>query len=265
MVRPFTSKLIKTLNLAKEKVWFNEENWFHFFTGEFISQTGIYTFYGSMRDMNVFAKAGAIIPMATHHNQGVSNFPSELDIHIFPLSNNIFTLIEDNESEIIKTTIQLINTKNNLKVIISSETLNYIQRDLHIHFRSVNLSSIIKVSCEHSVKRIKQNNTIKVTLKYNMKNTIEITLVNTLPVCKNPYSLNKDILKAISLSSLKTKEKNSIGYIDYNKPHESRGWLANSKTLSEKIKGIKNLPIPKNVKIYLKEIVKKAIKNANSY
>ena len=81
--------------LAKRKVWFPAGTWFNFFTGKSISGGGWRETTAALEDIPVFAKAGAIIPLAPKVGWGGIGNPSELDIFIFPGADNEFALYED--------------------------------------------------------------------------------------------------------------------------------------------------------------------------
>jgi alpha-glucosidase (family GH31 glycosyl hydrolase) len=81
--------------LAKRKVWFPAGTWFNFFTGEKISGGGWREITATLEDVPVFAKAGAIVPLAPLTGWGGVGNPSELDIYVFPDKDNEFILYED--------------------------------------------------------------------------------------------------------------------------------------------------------------------------
>ncbi len=89
---PFTSPIDPDTRLSRQVVWLPEGNWYHFFTGEHFAGDNWYAVYGTLQDVPVFAKAGAIVPLGTWDT--VDN-PDEFDVYIFAGANNEFILYED--------------------------------------------------------------------------------------------------------------------------------------------------------------------------
>lgn len=103
---PFIEPLIIDLGMSRQRVWLPEGDWFDFWqaisstTSEllFRSETlpgGWRTVYGSLEDVPVYAKAGAIVPLAPQVGWGGIDNPHELNIHVFPGADNAFDLYED--------------------------------------------------------------------------------------------------------------------------------------------------------------------------
>ena len=96
---PFLSQIDDDLSRSRQEIWLPEGIWFDFFTGEYYEGNNNYAIYGKLNDIPVFAKAGAIIPLASKNItetqwNDVSN-PLSLDIIIFPGADNEFNLYED--------------------------------------------------------------------------------------------------------------------------------------------------------------------------
>jgi alpha-glucosidase (family GH31 glycosyl hydrolase) len=81
--------------LAAQKVWFPAGSWFNFFTGEQLSGGVTHTIKAALEDIPVYAKAGAIVPLAPKVGWGGIENPNELDIYVFPGADNRFELYED--------------------------------------------------------------------------------------------------------------------------------------------------------------------------
>ena len=92
---PFTTPLDVHTRLSRQVVWFPEGDWYDFFTGEAYSGAGWQTVYGGLDKIPVFAKAGAIVPLAAETDWGGVDNPDILIIHIFPGKNNSYQLYED--------------------------------------------------------------------------------------------------------------------------------------------------------------------------
>jgi alpha-glucosidase (family GH31 glycosyl hydrolase) len=95
IVAPILKPSNPKTGLAKRKAWFPAGKWFDFFTGESFSGGNWLVLDATLEDIPVFAKAGAIVPLAPMMGWGGIGNPSELDIYVFPGADNDFTLYED--------------------------------------------------------------------------------------------------------------------------------------------------------------------------
>jgi alpha-glucosidase (family GH31 glycosyl hydrolase) len=95
LVAPILKPSDPKTGLAKRKAWFPAGTWFNFFTGEPVSGGGWREINAAFEDIPVYAKAGAIIPLAPKAGWGGIDNPVELDLFIFPGSDNEFMLYED--------------------------------------------------------------------------------------------------------------------------------------------------------------------------
>jgi alpha-glucosidase (family GH31 glycosyl hydrolase) len=92
---PFTSPAEVDTRLSKQPVWLPEADWFDFFTGEHFKGGGWTTVFGGLRDIPVFARAGAIVPLAPLTGRNETGSPAELTLVLFPGAANRFELYED--------------------------------------------------------------------------------------------------------------------------------------------------------------------------
>jgi hypothetical protein len=95
LAAPFVTPRDADTRLSKQSVWLPRGDWFNFFSGEYLRGGRWHTLYGELEDIPVFAKAGAIVPLAPKVAWGGLNNPSELTIDIFPGADNRFELYED--------------------------------------------------------------------------------------------------------------------------------------------------------------------------
>ena len=95
LAAPVVKPVNERTGLATQKVWFPPGDWFNFFTGERITGGGWRTVKSALEDIPVFAKAGAIVPLAPRVGWGGIENPAELDIHVFPGADNSFDIYED--------------------------------------------------------------------------------------------------------------------------------------------------------------------------
>ncbi|HEY4721695.1 MAG TPA: TIM-barrel domain-containing protein, partial [Anaerolineae bacterium] len=92
---PFTTPLDPDTRLSRQPVWLPHGDWFDFFTGEHYAGDRWLAAYGTLDDIPVFAKAGAIVPLAPKVGWGGIDNPTHLDIHIFPGADHRFEMYED--------------------------------------------------------------------------------------------------------------------------------------------------------------------------
>lgn len=81
--------------LARTVVWLPEGDWFDFWSGERYQGGTWHARYGGLDDIPVYARAGAIVPLAPRVAHGGVDNPAELELHIFPGASNRFELYED--------------------------------------------------------------------------------------------------------------------------------------------------------------------------
>ena len=131
--------------LATQKVWFPAGDWFNFFNSEQLTGGGWRTIKSALEDIPVFAKAGAIVPLAPKVGWGGTENPKELDIYVFPGADNRFDLYEDDgettdyqhgKYAITAFTLE----KNTLTIHPARGDISLIppQRTYRIHLRGVN-------------------------------------------------------------------------------------------------------------------------------
>ena len=97
---PYVSPLNPETKLSKQAVWLpgaeqKEPGWYNFFTGEYYQGGGWETLHGSLDDMLLFARSGAIIPLAAPRSWGGIDNPEKMEIHIFTGADGTFELFED--------------------------------------------------------------------------------------------------------------------------------------------------------------------------
>jgi hypothetical protein len=95
IVAPFTTPIDPETRLSRQQVWLPSGEWYNFFTDDHYSGDRWITVYGSLDQIPVFAKGGAIVPLAPRTGWGSTSNPETLDVHIFPQQGNRFELYED--------------------------------------------------------------------------------------------------------------------------------------------------------------------------
>ncbi len=92
---PFITPADPDTRLSRQVVWLPEGDWFHFFTGRRLPGDRWHAQYGTLEDIPLFARAGAILPLGPMTGWGGVDNPDRLEVSIFPGADNTFELYED--------------------------------------------------------------------------------------------------------------------------------------------------------------------------
>ena len=92
---PITTKKELVMNRVIKKFYLPQGVWYDFVTGKKFPGGRKYVSFFKDQDYPVFAKAGAIIPMALNKNLNDTTPPKDMEIHIFPGQNNNYRMYED--------------------------------------------------------------------------------------------------------------------------------------------------------------------------
>jgi hypothetical protein len=92
---PFTSPADPETRLSRQVVWLPPGEWHDFFAGERYGGGKWYAVYGRLRDIPVFARSGAIVPLGPKVGWGGADNPAVLDVHVFAGASSKFTSYED--------------------------------------------------------------------------------------------------------------------------------------------------------------------------
>ena len=92
---PFVTPADQQTGLSRQVVWLPEGDWYHFFTGEHFEGNRWHSIYGRLEDIPLFARAGAIVPLAPKSGRNGVDNPKELHVHVFAGADNRFDLYED--------------------------------------------------------------------------------------------------------------------------------------------------------------------------
>ncbi len=95
MVAPIINAKDVVMDRVKHVVFLPKGIWYDFRTGKKFNGGGTYTIFYKDEDYPVFAKAGAIIPLAQNNNTNDTRAPKDLMIDIFPGRSNTYNLYED--------------------------------------------------------------------------------------------------------------------------------------------------------------------------
>lgn len=94
---PFTTPMDQETRLARQVVWLPGEGstWYGLLDHQVYAGGKWHAVYGGLKDIPVFARQGAILPLAPEIKWGGMDIPSELELHFFPGAANRFELFED--------------------------------------------------------------------------------------------------------------------------------------------------------------------------
>jgi alpha-glucosidase (family GH31 glycosyl hydrolase) len=95
LVAPVLKPIDEQTGFATQRIWFPAGDWFNFFTGQKMTGGRWHTVQAALEEIPVFARAGGIIPLGPRVNWGGTENPAELDIYVFPGTDNSFELYED--------------------------------------------------------------------------------------------------------------------------------------------------------------------------
>ncbi|MDL2292045.1 DUF5110 domain-containing protein [Acholeplasma sp. OttesenSCG-928-E16] len=259
IIAPVTSKIIPNLNQAKSNIYLPEGNWYDFNSGKQYQGKKRFNYYSTLRDIPIFAKEGAIIPLAVLSKINQTDNAKEFDVHIFPNKDNEFLLYEDDgttmnyqKNSFVETKINVShNSNNNLEISFSSKgDLNLISefRVYNIHLRSVEgrfkVDSMNLISEQYN----KDNNTFIIRVVHEVKEDIKIIINGIKPAKNKPYQAEiKDLLLN---TNYKTEIKELIGY--YNNEGSS-GLLKLDK--ADFIKELKKIKLDKELEEAIRSLV----------
>jgi hypothetical protein len=229
-VAPFTTPIDKEIGFARQVVWlpenYREENgekkeevgWYMVDTKGLID-TGSsmctllqnftrvrktthykggtsYSIYGRAEDIPVFAKAGAILPLALP-SEGIDELPRHLAVHVFPGKNNSFTMYEDDgisteyqQGVFLQTTFS-VNFENDrttfsINPLSVPEKWREVQRTFSVHFHCVGGNAEV-LSTSHESLKLSYNpsyETLVVQLDTKLDQEVKFSLQTTKPTEK---------------------------------------------------------------------------------
>lgn len=152
LVAPILTPADPQTALATRKTWFPAGNWYNLFTGDQLVGGGWSEIKAGLADIPVYAKSGAIVPLAPHIGWGGVENPKELNIYIFPGADNSFELYEDDgettDYKQGKYAITRFSLENNIFTIHpASGDLSLIpsSRTFRIHLRGVDPTTVVSM------------------------------------------------------------------------------------------------------------------------
>ncbi|MCI8548362.1 MAG: DUF5110 domain-containing protein [Bacilli bacterium] len=156
LVCPILSKKDIVMNRTIHRFYMPDGIWYDFFTGKRFPGGKKYVSFFREEDYPVFAHAGSIIPLSNRSDRNNIGLPTDMEIHIFPGTSNMYTLYEDDgvtslykEGYFLKTSIDYNYLRSNYTVIIRSvEGKSGIapeRRNYKILFRNTKKADDVKV------------------------------------------------------------------------------------------------------------------------
>ena len=184
LVAPFITPLIKDLNRSRLDVWLPEGLWFNFFNGDVYQGNHHYSLYGGIEEINAFAKAGAIIPLAELTEKNQYGNPDILNVHIFPGKDNQFVLYEDDGETLAyqngfyaKTNFTLKAEKQALELDIKVQDVKAIlpkEREIKLFFRNIVPNVKIASSASHEYNPKLKAHILKIKPQSGEKLTVRL-------------------------------------------------------------------------------------------
>lgn len=218
MVAPITTADDHITHLGKVDAWLPDGEWFDFFNGMRYSGLGgrMITLCRPMTAMPVFAKAGAIIPMANYTDNRLYN-SADMDVLVFPGADNTFVMYEDagdgHEFEtgaFCQTKMQLSWGEQARFVIepaCGQQNLIPAVRKWNIHLRGFHKSAAVKVTVDGAVAEAvccwdSQTNSMVVTLQASTASSICLEILGDTLIHDNADWLDRcaNIINAAELA-----------------------------------------------------------------
>lgn len=159
LVSPITEPKDKVMNRVVHRIYLPKGVWYELKTGKKFPGGKRYVTFYKDEDYPVFAKSGAIVPMAILDDEDLNNTkpPKKMEIQVFPGTSNNYDLYEDDgfstlykEGYYIKTNIDYNYRKDNYTLIIrpveGKTGIVPDKRDYRIRFRNTKEPSYVKVN-----------------------------------------------------------------------------------------------------------------------
>ncbi len=232
LVAPITKPKDKVMNRSVERIFLPKGIWYDFKTGKkFVGNKRYIAFYKD-EDFPVFAKAGAIIPMAINtEDLNDTSTPKTLEIDIFPGNSNIYRLYEDDgisskyeNGEYIITGIDFNYTNDNYSLSIhpveGKTGIIPDKRDYKIKFRNTREPSKVNVSIDKIGKDFKaytlDNDFIIEINNVDTRRELNINCLGTDIEIDAVRIINEDIFGIISDLKIETLLKEIISSIIFS-------------------------------------------------
>lgn len=266
LVAPHLTKRSNVTNRSYTEVWLPSGEYFNFFTGEPYKGNNIYPMYGKLEEMPVFAKAGAIIPLAKHDDNSIEN-PAKMDILIFGKSQNSFNLYEDDgesrqyEQGAYAMTTFAVDAKGNdltfnILPVAGDVSVLPTQREYCLKFRGVSQEADIVVKINDEIIKAeasydKVTSTLSVELpNYSYTDVVEV-FITSEDLYGYHHDVNEAIIELVQDSTIPMTDKQKFEPYFY-------GILDENLTINERMIRTLAMPIHEEVKQAVLSILLKA-------
>jgi len=229
LVSPIIAPMNPTVNMSRKEIWLPDGQWFDFNTGELMDGNRVHVKYYSKREIPIFVKAGAIIPLDLDYHKSHLDNPDLIQLVVFPGNNNQFVLYEDDGitqnyklDKNVQTKFEVTTSKNSITIEIhppkGDTSLIPKNRKFEIVLKGVNEPTSVKAEIDKNtvesewvfdkknrsltIKSIKPKSNLKLLyeIKFpkeiiNQKSLVENKLYSLLRSMQIPYNLKTDIYK----------------------------------------------------------------------
>ncbi len=259
-VAPITKKKDYTMNRSIHKMYIPEGVWYDFVTGKKFPGGTNYVGFFKDQDYPVFAKAGAIIPMANNEKLNDTNPPQNMEIHIFPGRSNSYNIYEDDGTTdlylkdfYLLTNIEYNYSVSDYKLVMKSVEgkAGIVPENRHYKFRFRNTKEPASISVTFNGNPIRfmtyvdLNDFVVEILEVKSIGNLTINLKGDNLEVNAMRIINDDIAEIISDLQIETEIKNELDKILF-------GDLSNKKKRIE-IRKLKNKGLDKKyMKLFLK-------------
>lgn len=259
-VAPITKKKDYTMNRSIHKMYIPEGVWYDFVTGKKFPGGTNYVGFFKDQDYPVFAKAGAIIPMANNEKLNDTNPPQNMEIHIFPGRSNSYNIYEDDGTTdlylkdfYLLTNIEYNYSVSDYKLVMKSVEgkAGIVPENRHYKFRFRNTKEPASISVTFNGSPIRfmtyvdLNDFVVEILEVKSIGNLTINLKGDNLEVNAMRIINDDIAEIISDLQIETEIKNELDKILFED-------LSNKKKRIE-IRKLKNKGLDKKyMKLFLK-------------
>ena len=270
LVAPITKPKDEVMNRAVEKIFLPKGVWYDFKTGKKFMGNKRYVSFFKDEDYPVFAKAGAIIPMAIlDENINNTNSPKKMEIDIFPGSSNVYRLYEDDgisslheEGYYIITAIDFNYSNDNYLLSIhpveGKTGIIPDYRDYRIRFRNTRMPERINIDINSEIitdfeSYVDDNDLIVVVKHVDTKKQLNINCIGNNIEIAAVRIINEDINEIITDLKIETFLKERLAAIFFSDLEISKKRIEVRKLKSS---GLKDLFIKMFIKLleYIQEI-----------
>ncbi|WAA12105.1 glycoside hydrolase family 31 protein [Fervidibacillus halotolerans] len=225
IVAPVTEKIDRDLQLAPVTLWLPEGNWIDFFTGRMYKGGGKLKLFRGLEQIPIFAKEGAIVPLAKHQpGKNTIENPTELEIIVFPGKSNTFSLYEDDGMSLEYETGHFVETKMEWNWEEKTFTIDSAEgdrsvipekRNIWIHFRGVQDWKHVKVQVDGKTIPVKgqydtETNTYTFIVEnWNVKTKLAVQIVDE-NIMKTEHDYKEGIFQLLNRAQISFPLKDRI-------------------------------------------------------